>query len=65
MRAQDDDLTRPQAEAVYLFLYSEVLRHEDDIKNIDISLENISVKYGFNEEERCKLRRQSLRYVKF
>ena len=66
MRAQDDEgLTRESLKGLYIFLYSEAARHEDDIVKIEDSLTELAQSQSFSRHEIQDMRRQSTKYVKF
>ena len=65
MKAQDDNLTRPEGIALCVFLHSEKKRHAKDIDFIDKAIETVKTKFAITSKEWERIKKKSDRYVKF
>ncbi|MFA5034006.1 MAG: hypothetical protein WC614_13445 [bacterium] len=65
MKAQDDELTRPEGISLSIFLEAEKHRHLEDVQMIEGALSQLTRKFCFSEDEQEKIKERSRRYIKF
>lgn len=61
----DPTLTRETRKGLWMFLWSERIRHLEDVKQISYMLNRLEIETGLTDEERYKLIGQARKYVSF